>query len=104
MARFKARKSQSVPNLDSPAAISIINANFRNIDSIFADRIEIIGGVTAGVGQTLSVIKSDNYIVLPVALAGASLDVAPEVTKSTGSFTVASSATATYDCLILGLQ
>ncbi len=104
MARFKAQKSQSVPNLDSPAAISIINGNFRNLDSIFADRIEVIEGVSAGVSQTLAVIKSDNYMVLPVALAGASLDVAPEVTKSTGSFTVAASATATFDCFILGLQ
>ena len=103
MARFKTNQPEYLPNLDGPAAIDTINANFGELFRIFADRIEVIKDVSATVSQTLAVIKSENFIVIPVPRAGATLNIAPEVTISTGSFTVAASATATFDCLVLGL-
>lgn len=103
MARLDGPKPQEVPELTTPGARAIINQNFSQIGRFFADRIEIIKSVTASTAQTLSVIKSENYIVIPVSLAGATLDVAPEVTVSTASFTVDASGTAVFDCLVLGV-
>ena len=103
MARYSHRKPAPVTSTaDEASRTARINQNFSHLFSFFSDRMEVFLAVTAGVSQTLAAVKSENYIVLAVPLSDPGEE-PPWVTKLTASFTVNASATATYDCLVIGV-